>query len=80
VFNAIRHGSARHISITVEKKQRYLFARVQDDGKGITEKVQQKGMGLHIMKYRAKAIKASLTIQPGTEKGTVVTLSGEVQE
>lgn len=80
VFNAIRHGSARHISIIVEKDQRHLFVRVQDDGKGITETVQQKGMGLHIMKYRAKAIKASLTIHAGAEKGTVVTLSGEVQE
>lgn len=80
VFNAARHGLARHIAITVEKNQHSLFVRVEDDGQGITDTVHQKGMGLHIMKYRAKAIKALLSIQPGVEKGTIVSLSGEVQE
>lgn len=80
VFNAARHGSARHIAITVQKNQHHLFASIEDDGAGITETIHQKGMGLHIMQYRAKAIKAALSIQPGREKGTVVSLSSEAQE
>jgi len=79
-FNAARHGMAKHIAITVEKDQHHLFVRIEDDGAGITETAHQKGMGLHIMKYRAKAIKATLSIHPGVEKGMVVSLTGEVQE
>jgi signal transduction histidine kinase len=80
VYNAVRHGLAGNVAITVEKNQRHLFVRIEDNGQGIPDTVHQKGMGLHIMKYRAKAIKAILSIQPGIEKGTVVSLSGEVQE
>ena len=39
---------------------------------------KKKGMGFHTMKYRAKAIGASLDIQPGESGGTLVVLSGEV--
>lgn len=80
VFNAARHGKAGNITITLEKDQSRLFVTIEDDGQGITDTAHQKGMGLHIMKYRAKAIKATLSIRPGAEKGTVVSLSGEVQE
>ena len=79
-FNAARHGMAKHIAIIVEKNQHHLFVRIEDNGAGITETAHQKGMGLHIMKYRAKAIKATLSIHPGVEKGMVVSLTGEVQE
>lgn len=79
-FNAARHGMAGHIAVIVEKNQHHLFVRIDDNGAGITEKAHQKGMGLHIMKYRAKAIKATLSIHPGVEKGMVVSLTGEVQE
>lgn len=80
VFNAARHGMAKHIAITIEKNQRHLAVTIQDDGRGISEDSNQNGMGLHTMKYRAKAIGASLSIQPGEEGGTVVSLAGEVQE
>lgn len=80
VYNAARHGKAGNVAITVEKDQQQLFVRIEDDGQGLPEKKHRKGMGLHIMKYRAKAIKASLSIQQGREKGTVVSLTGEVQE
>lgn len=80
VFNAARHGKAGNIIITMKKDQGRLFVTIEDDGQGITAATHPTGMGLHIMKYRAKAIKATLSIHPGPEKGTVVSLSGEVQE
>ena len=80
VFNAARHGKAGNIIITMEKDQSHFFVTIEDDGQGITAATHPKGMGLHIMKYRAKAIKATLSIHPGAEKGTVVSLSSEVQE
>ena len=78
--NAARHGKAGNIIITMEKDQSHFFVTIEDDGQGITAATHPKGMGLHIMKYRAKAIKATLSIHPGAEKGTVVSLSSEVQE
>jgi len=80
VFNAARHGMAKHIAITIEKDHRYLVVTIEDDGRGIADASHQTGMGLHTMKYRAKAIGASLSIQPGARVGTVVSLAGEVQE
>ncbi|MDP3480555.1 MAG: cache domain-containing protein [Desulfoprunum sp.] len=80
VFNAARHGMAKHIAILIEKDHGHLSVTIQDDGQGIADASHQKGMGLHTMKYRAKAIGASLFIQPGEQGGTVVSLSGEVQE
>jgi signal transduction histidine kinase len=80
VFNAARHGKAGNIIITMEKDLDRLFVTIEDDGQGITHAAHQKGMGLHIMKYRAKAIKATLSIRSNAGNGTVVSLSGEVQE
>jgi len=80
VFNAARHGKAGNISITMEKDQGRLLITIEDDGQGISDTTHPQGMGLHIMKYRAKAIKATLSIHSGEENGTVVSLSGEVQE
>ncbi|RPH40864.1 MAG: sensor histidine kinase, partial [Desulfobulbaceae bacterium] len=80
VFNAARHGMAKHIAITIEKDHRHLVVTIEDDGRGIADASHQTGMGLHTMKYRAKAIGASLSIQPGARVGTVVSLAGEVQE
>jgi signal transduction histidine kinase len=79
VFNAARHGKAQNIMITIIKDARHLSVTVVDDGDGIAEAAQHQGMGLHTMKYRAKAIGASLSIVPGEHGGTVVSLFGEIQ-
>jgi len=79
VFNAARHGKAKNIMITISKGASHLDVTITDDGDGIAEAVQHQGMGLHTMKYRAKAIGASLSITPGEHGGTIVALSGETQ-
>ena len=44
-----------------------------DDGKGISEEVDlSKGMGMHIMQYRAWIINAAFQVQNNTKGGTVV--------
>ncbi|HSO10567.1 MAG TPA: GAF domain-containing sensor histidine kinase, partial [Desulfoprunum sp.] len=79
VFNAARHGKAKNIMITISKGAGHLSVTISDDGDGIAEAAQHQGMGLHTMKYRAKAIGASLLITPGEHGGTVVSLAGEGQ-
>jgi signal transduction histidine kinase len=79
VFNAARHGKPSRIDITFQGIGHRLHVQIADDGCGVGEKLSKiKGMGFHTMKYRAKAIGASLAIQPGEGGGTLVVLSGEV--
>jgi signal transduction histidine kinase len=79
VFNAARHGKPERIDITLKGIAHRLKVTIADDGCGVGELFSQgKGMGFHTMKYRAKAIGASLDILPGERGGTLVTLTGEV--
>ncbi len=78
LFNSAKHGKPETIQVIVLRKAHRLFVTITDDGQGIMQYDRHKGMGLHTMHYRAKAIGANLDIQPGETCGTVVTLTGEV--
>ncbi len=78
-FNAARHGKPDNIRITLIIDNHELEAIVEDDGSGFQKSSIQKGIGLHTMKYRAKAIGAILTIESEQGDGTIVKVSGEVQ-
>ncbi len=79
VFNAARHGKPGRIDITFTRTDGFLKVEIADDGCGVGDMLnKKKGMGFHTMKYRAKAMGASLDIRSGIEGGTVVTLAGEV--
>ncbi|MEX0702823.1 MAG: GAF domain-containing protein [Planctomycetales bacterium] len=73
--NAVNHGRAEHIRISLEADDGRVALRVADDGVGIgrTRQGGPEGMGLRIMRYRANVMDAKLTIEPGPQCGTVVT-------
>ena len=71
--NAIRHGKARRIVITLSRRGGEGELMIGDNGAGIAARsVSSSGMGLHIMGYRARMIGGSLDIGPGPERGTIV--------
>jgi signal transduction histidine kinase len=74
VANAVKHGKAKNIVITLEPvKDRYLLD-VQDDGTGfVTAAAPQTGMGIRIMQYRARVIGATLNLENRRGCGTHVT-------
>ena len=77
--NAAKHAHAKHIVIRLAGGAESLSLRVEDDGIGIaTVARDNEGMGLRVMRYRAGAIGAALTVSAGRNGGTVVTctLSG----
>jgi len=78
MFNAARHGRPEKIEIVVRCDHLHLSVRIIDNGKGFEKKDSKKGMGLHTMLYRAKAIGASLDIESGPTGGTTITLEGKV--
>ncbi len=74
LHNAVRHGKARHIQISLKAMGRNLRLTIRDDGVGFPE-VRGRGLGLHIMNYRAGAIGALLEIRSTPGRGVTVICS-----
>jgi two-component system sensor histidine kinase UhpB len=74
VTNAIKHGNAKHVVITLASHGDKTVLTVHNDGKDFPEqKPREKGMGLHVMEYRAEMINGSLDVRRGENGGTIVT-------
>jgi PAS domain S-box-containing protein len=74
VNNAIKHGHAGQIVIRLAADQHQGALTIQDDGYGIGSAVPaDKGMGLHLMNYRARMVGGSLEVQRVPTGGTMVT-------
>jgi PAS domain S-box-containing protein len=74
VNNAIKHGHAGQIVIRLAADQHQGALTIQDDGCGIGSAVPgNKGMGLHLMNYRARMVGGSLDVQRVSTGGTMVT-------
>lgn len=77
VGNAFRHACASRISATLDYWDDVFRLRVRDDGVGIDPAVLEAGgreyhLGLPLMKERAAAVGATLTVESGAGAGTVV--------
>ena len=79
VFNAARHGNPRAIEIQLLSEEGRLSLSVKDDGCGFAEESTQLGIGLHTMKYRAKAIGARLSVLSEPGQGTHIVLQGQAR-
>lgn len=80
VHNAVKHAKAKNIFITLSANHGGVTLKVRDDGQGIPEAVDFPGMGLQIMKYRAKKIGASLDIRQDVGGGTIIILELETDK
>jgi two-component system, LuxR family, sensor kinase FixL len=71
--NAIRHGGAANVAISLQPRGERLELAVQDDGKGFDmPAVSHSGMGIRIMRYRARVIGATLELVSRPGQGTRV--------
>jgi CheY-like chemotaxis protein/two-component sensor histidine kinase len=72
--NAVKHGKAKRISITLSQTDGQLVLCVRNDGVPFpTNYKPTNRMGLRIMNYRAHTIQGALEIQPAEDSGTIVT-------
>jgi signal transduction histidine kinase len=76
VRNAIQHGRAGRIVISLSDRGGRLSLTVEDDGAGMPENWQKgAGLGTRIMAHRAAIIGAELSIEPNPTGGTFVKCS-----
>jgi PAS domain S-box-containing protein len=74
VNNAIKHGHAKQIVIRLAADDVQGALTIQDDGSGIGSAAPgNRGMGLHLMNYRARMVGGSLEVQRVSTGGTMVT-------
>jgi len=74
ITNAVKHGKAKNVSITLRSTKIGTVLSVKNDGLDFPKLPPGgKGIGLKIMKYRAELIGGSFDIRKGDKGGAVVT-------
>jgi PAS domain S-box-containing protein len=75
VQNAARHGKATRVTISLCRDEGLVRLAVCDNGTGLSETTGSEGMGLRIMGFRAKMIRATLDFGQVEGGGCRVTLT-----
>lgn len=74
ISNAVKHGRATQVDVSLRQKKDRVILQVQDNGVGFPETLSDdRGMGVDIMGYRARVINARLSIERREEGGTIIT-------
>lgn len=73
-YNAVKHGKARNILLSVYRKRENAVLQIHDDGCGFPEHMENRGMGIRIMHYRARRIGGVLDVRNDETAGTRVVL------
>ena len=73
VNNAVKHGNVTNIVITYSSTEDNIYLSIEDDGKGFdVSHTDSPGLGLGLMRYRARAIGGALDITSSPGTGTEV--------
>jgi signal transduction histidine kinase len=70
IVNAITHGHAQRIDVTLDLEGKRPLLLVSDDGGGVTSGTPQDGFGLPAMRARAQLLGARLVMRQGAGGGT----------
>ena len=74
VSNAIKHGRATRVVISLHKARGSIILQISDNGAGFPKQpANSKGMGLRIMQSRASMIGGTMAIEPNDDGGINVT-------
>ena len=72
INNAIRHGQATEINISLNAHKDNICMEIRDNGVGFPQKMNRKGIGINIMKYRASIIGATFDLKSSRNVGTTI--------
>jgi signal transduction histidine kinase len=70
VNNALKHAAPSEIRIGLERRDGSIVLEVDDDGEGFDEATATDGIGLRVMRYRAKLIGGVLEVGSPPAGGT----------
>ena len=73
VTNAVKHSGAKNVLVALDRNEIHTCISVQDDGKGFSPRKRGKGLGLHMMRYRANALGGELKIERRRSGGMDIT-------
>lgn len=77
VTNALKHSSASEIVLSLSTQDGSVELKISDDGKGLpkaaAKRETREGMGLQVIRHRANAIGAELSIRSRQPKGVTIT-------
>lgn len=77
--NIAKHAGARQVALSLVVRDGRLVLRVADDGIGLAHSPESGGRGLRNMAARAQQLGGTLRVGPGPDRGTVVTLTLELE-
>jgi signal transduction histidine kinase len=63
IANAIKHGRATALWITVRNRGKNHLLEIRDNGGGFPARTAPHGIGLHLMRHRAALLGAIMTIE-----------------
>ena len=73
IANALQHGEATEITFSLSETMDGATLTVRDNGRGLPPKfVEDGGLGLHMMRYRARIIGGSVELRRNTGRGVTV--------
>jgi signal transduction histidine kinase len=73
IHNAVRHGKASNIHLSLTTNEHAATLSIADDGVGVSKaKPSPRGMGISIMRYRANALGGELLMEDRQPRGTIV--------
>jgi PAS domain S-box-containing protein len=73
VTNSLKHSGGKNILIMLDRNATHTCVSVADDGKGFVIKKRCKGLGLHMMRYRANALGGELKVERRRTGGMEIT-------
>jgi PAS domain S-box-containing protein len=76
VINANKHAQAHEIVIKLDRSREGVVLSVSDDGLGLPDELDRKrGLGFHIMRYRAQEAGGRLEVESRKQGGTRIACS-----
>ena len=72
--NIVKYAEAKNVWIKLSSSHKSILLTIKDDGKGFDATILKSGNGLHNMRQRSDAIKATLSISSSIGGGTTIEL------
>ena len=72
VNNAVKHAKAKEIVVRLSERDSHLLLEISDNGTGLTKGGSKRGIGLGVMRHRANAVGAKLTVESKRDEGVTV--------